>query len=138
MSTDARIERVVTLTERLTEALEADIAALERARPAEMRIISPEMQQLAALYARESATLRPQLVKTAAHPLHQKLVAATDRFRTTLASHGRLLARLRRATEGMIRAVAEEVERKRSVSRPYAPNLAATRPPGALLYNGVA
>jgi hypothetical protein len=132
------MERVVALTERLTETIRADIAALERGRPSEMGVISPEMQQLAALYAREAGLLRAQLGKGTSDPLQKKLVAATAGFRDALAVHGRVVGHLRRATEGVIRAVAEEVERKRNQSRPYASNLAAPRRSGAMLYNGVA
>ncbi|HEY1615355.1 MAG TPA: hypothetical protein VGF97_16865 [Rhizomicrobium sp.] len=137
MSTNQAAEHVRALTERLTTALEADIAALEKARPQEMRSVEPEMQQLAAVYAREAQALRAQLAQSGAKP-PPALVTATKAFRDALNRQTRMLTRLRGATEGMIRAIAEDVEKRRSVTRPYGASLAPGRQPNALLYNNVA
>ena len=64
---------------------------------------------------------------------------ATGKFRDLLGAQTRLLTRLRGASEGMVRAVAEEIERQRMPMRPYGAAAAqAARPNGALLYNGLA
>ncbi len=52
-----KIERLIAMAERLIEALEADMAALERGKPQEMRTIDPEIQKLSAIYGREAAAL---------------------------------------------------------------------------------
>ena len=139
MSTDSpKIERLIALTERLTAALEADIAALERGRAREMRSIAPDIQQLTALYGREAAAVGPAMAKAALPATRAKLAQATKRFRETLALHARILTRVRKASEGLIRAVALDVEKKRSAARPYArapmPNTLST---GAMIYNSV-
>ena len=140
MTGDARkIERLMTLTERLTDALRADIAALERGRPREMRSPESDVQQMTLLYAREAASFGPSAVETLPRDARAALTAATARFRDVLAEHGRILARVKNATEGMIHAIAEDVAKKKNAQRPYAPQQAAPRhrSPGALLYNNV-
>ena len=63
MSADAdqmRIERLITMAERLVEALESDIAALKAGNARNLRTIDPEIQKLSALYSREAASLNPR------------------------------------------------------------------------------
>jgi hypothetical protein len=135
----AKLERLIALTERLTEALTADIAALEKGRAQEMRSIAPEMQQLTVLYNREAAGIDPASTRAAPPALRAQLTDATKRFRETLALHGRVLTRMRNASEGLIRAIVTDVEKTRNLSRPYsrtAPT-AYARPAGAMIYNSV-
>jgi hypothetical protein len=133
-----RIERLIALTERLTEALGGDIAALERGRAREMRSIAPDIQQLTLLYAREAAAVSPALAKAAPPAIRARLTQATKRFRETLALHARIVTRMRNASEGLIRAVAQDVEKKRQAARPYGRGPApAPRSTGAMIYNAV-
>jgi len=133
-----KVERVLTLTVRLTEALNADIAALEKGRPREMRTIEPDMQQLCALYGREAASITPAIVKSLPAQTREKLAQATKRFREALSYQSRLITRMKNASEGLVRAIATDVEKKRSAHRPYGRTPAATtRPASALLYNSV-
>ncbi len=138
MSVDTRkIERLVALTLRLTEALQADIAALERGRPREMRSHQADVQQLTALYTREAQAFSVDAVKSLPREARDQLTQATTRFREVLALHVRILNRVRGATEGMIRAIAEDVAKRRAAQRPYTPKPAASRSPGALIHNSV-
>lgn len=135
---EARIERVIAMAERLIEALSADIAALEKGEPRKMRSVEPEIQQLTAQYGREAANLHPDtLRKTVSQHLYTKLKTVTARLREILLQHARLLTRIKNASEGMIRAVAEEVDRRRVAARPYAPKNAYARQPAAMIYNSV-
>ncbi len=61
----AKIERLIALTERLTDTILADIAALEKGRASEMRVTAPDMQQLTLLYNREAATVDVTAAKAA-------------------------------------------------------------------------
>jgi hypothetical protein len=134
-----KIDRVLALTERLTEVLKADIAALERCRPREMRTIDPEIQQLCALYGREAAGFNAAAIKAIPAPVRAKLAEATGRFRDALTMQCRLLTRMRNASEGIVRAIAQDVERRRNATRPYGRTPARTaRPASALLYNSIA
>lgn len=138
-ASNPKIDRVLALTERLTEALKADITALEQGRPREMRTIEPETQQLAALYGREASSINAATVKTLPAQTRAKLADATKRFQETLALQSRLLTRMKNASEGIVRAIATDVERKRNATRPYGRSpIQAPRPAGALLYNSVA
>lgn len=138
MSTD-KIERVIALAERLIVALEADIAALESGKPQAMKTIEPEIQKLSALYAREAAGLNAAIAQSAPEALRRKLSKTTARFREVLSLQIRVLTRVRNASEGMIHAVAEEVQRRRTMIRPYGRTpTAVTRPSGAMIYNATA
>jgi hypothetical protein len=135
---DPRIERIVKMAERLIEALEADIAALERGAPSEMRTGDPEIQKLSAIYSREAATITMAAAKEASAPLRAALTAVTKRFAETLSRHVRIVTRVKAASEGMIRAIAEEVDRLNAPKRTYAPRSeAAPRQPGAMIFNSV-
>ena len=134
----AKIERLIALTERLTETLRADIAVLQQGRAAEMRAIAPDMQQLTALYTREAATVDAAAARSAPAPLREKLMAVTKHFREALAQHARLVTRMKTAGEGLIQAIVRDVEKKRSAARPYARTAPAmARPAGAMIYNSV-
>jgi hypothetical protein len=133
-----RVERVIAMAERLIAALETDIAQLKAGSAKNLRTIDPEIQQLSALYARDLASLDARAAKAVPAPMRTRLVSATTRIRETLSRHNRLVNRLRNASEGLIKAVAEEVERRRASLRTYQRTPAGTpRPPGAILYNRV-
>jgi hypothetical protein len=135
-ASEEKIERVLLLTSRLTDALLADLDALARGRPDEMRSIVPETQQLLGQYAREAASVKAQ-AKLLPPDARKRLTAATAKLHDALAQHERRLSCVRRASEGMIRAVVEDVERRKRMTRPYAPRAAARPAPTAMLYNGV-
>jgi len=135
---EQRIERLLTMASRLIEALESDIEALKAGNPRGLRTIDPEIQKLTALYTREAAGLNPKTAEAAPLELRKRLFDATKKFRDLLSAQTRLLTRLRGASEGMIRAVAEEIERKNAPMRTYGATPAqAPRPSGAMLYNSV-
>lgn len=133
---EERAERVLALTQRLTEALLGDLAALDRGRPGEMRSILPETQKLLSQYAREAAAVKKN-AKVLSADTRSKLSAATSKLHEALARHERRLTCLRNASEGMIRAIVEDVERRKRVTRPYGPR-PGLRTPTAMLYNGLA
>ena len=130
------IARVLALTSRLTEALRADIDALDRGAPALMRTTAPDMQNLVGLYAREVACVRP-IVKSLPATICRELAAATTALHDALAQHERRVSRVRNASEGMIRAIVDDVERKKRLTRTYSLQPSARPTPGAMLYNGV-
>jgi hypothetical protein len=134
-----RVERLIALTDRLADVLNADIAALEKCRPSELKSKDPTVQQLTLLYTREAGSMNAVIAKAVSSELRRKLTASTKRMNDALKLHQRMITRVRNASEGMIRAVAMEVERRRGFQRNYARTPVA-RPPvssGALLYNKV-
>lgn len=137
MSADSeRVERLVTMAERLIEAIEADLAALKAGKPQQMRTIDPEIQRLSAIYGREAQGFSADSVKQVPTPVRKRFFETTGRIRDLLALHARALTRVRNASEGMIRAIAEEVERQAAPMRTYSRGPAA-RPTQAMIYNSV-
>ena len=135
---EPRMERMIQMAERLIAALEADIAALKSGTPLAMKTLDPEIQKLSALYGREAQGLDINATKNARPDLRRKLKDTTARFREILSLHARMLTRVKNASEGIVKAVAEEVDRRNAQTRTYSPGAAAyKRPASAMVYNSV-
>ena len=133
-----RIERLISMAERLVVALETDIAALKAGKPTEMISMSPEIQRLSMLYGREAQNFDIRIAKSAPPSLRQKFIAVTAKFRDVLMLHGRMIARVKNASEGMIQAIAREVERMNQAKTTYGPRPGyAPKSSGAMIYNKV-
>jgi uncharacterized protein (DUF305 family) len=133
-----RIERLISMAERLVVALEADIAALKAGKPTEMISMTPEIQRMSMLYGREAQNFDIRIAKSAPPSLRQKFVAITTKFREVLMLHGRMIARVKNASEGMIQAIAREVERMNQAKTTYGPRPGyAPKSSGAMIYNKV-
>lgn len=133
-----RMERLIVLAERLVVALEADIAALKAGKPAEMRSIDPEIQKLSAIYGREAQNFDIRIAKAAPPSLRERFLVITAKFREVLQLHARMLARVKNASEGMIQAIAREVDRMNMPTRTYGPQSGyKTQPSGAMVFNRV-
>jgi hypothetical protein len=134
----ARIERLILLAERLVAALESDIDALKSGNPAALRTNEPEVQKLTAQYGREAQNFDIRIAQAAPAPLRSRFMAITARFREVLQLHARLLARVKNASEGMIKAIAEEVNRINAPTRTYGPRPGyGAQPSGAMVFNRV-
>ena len=133
-----RIERLIVMAERLIVALEGDIAELKNGRTTALRTNDPEIQTLTALYGREAQNFDPRLAQSAPPSLRQKFIAITAKFREVLQMHARMIARVKNASEGIVRAIASEVERMHAPVRTYGPRLdAAPKSSGAMVFNTV-
>ena len=138
MKDDPRIERLISLAERIIAALESDIAALKEGRAGALQTNDPEIQKLTAIYGREAKGFDPRLAENAAPTLRQRFFAITAKFREVLQLHGRMLVRVKNASEGIVRAIAAEVERANAPARTYGPK-PGYKPasPGAMVFNKV-
>jgi hypothetical protein len=133
-----RIERLIAMAERLIVALESDIAELKNGRTAALKTNEPEIQTLTALYGREAQGFDPRLAQSAPPSLRQRFVAITAKFREVLQLHARMLTRVKNASEGIVRAIATEVERASAPMRPYGPRPDnAPKSSGAMVFNQV-
>ena len=138
MKDDPRIERLISLAERIIAALESDIAALKEGRPNALATNDPEIQKLTAIYGREAKGFDPRLAENAAPTLRQRFFAITAKFREVLQLHGRMLVRVKNASEGIVRAIAQEVERANAPMRTYSAR-PGYKPPsaGPMVFNKV-
>lgn len=124
---DARLAELTQLTRTLTGRLAAEAAAFEARRPQDIAGDLAETQRLANVYRHESARLKrdPAPVAAASAAARQALKSATEAFETTLARHGRALEAARVITEGLVKALAEEVAALRPQSSGYGPGVRA-------------
>jgi hypothetical protein len=115
-----RVDQLILLTERLTELVALEAQAFESRRPQDAAIHVEETSKLANLYRHESARVRanPGLVATADLKQRTRLIRATEAFDAVLARQGRALEAAKTVTEGLVRAIAEEVavQRQKGVS----------------------
>lgn len=133
-----RIERLIAMAERLTVMLERDIAALKAGKPQELSVSDPEFQRLTVTYGREAQGFDLRIAQNARAELRARFLAITAKFREMLQLHGRLLTRMMNASEGMVRAIAQEVERVNAPTRTYGPRPgSAPVSSGAMVFNRV-
>jgi hypothetical protein len=134
-ATDAtdRVEQLTFLTERLTELIALQAQAFEQRRPQDATPHVEETGRLANLYRHESARVRANtdLVSQAPLALRARLIRATEAFDAVLARQGRALDAARTVTEGLVRAVADEVANQRSSGAGYGPGAMAPTPVAA-------
>lgn len=128
-----RIEQLIILTERLTELVALEAQAFEARRPQDAAAHLPETSRLANLYRHESARVRanPKLVADAPLAQRMRLTRATEAFDAVLARQGRALEAAKTVTEGLVRAIADEVASQRSSAGGYGPGAATKAPTGA-------
>ena len=131
------LEAVVTLTEKLTALLAEQARAFERRRPHEAAAGLPEVTRLTQIYTVASAAVRaePKLVEAAPTALRRRLLRATEAFDAVLQRQGRALAATKTITEGVVKAIADEVAAMRSVGRAYGPNASRPAPATAITLN---
>jgi hypothetical protein len=133
-----RMDQLVILTERLTALIAEQLRAFEAHRPHDAAINAEETARLANLYRHESLKVKadPSLLAGAPADLREKLVAATRAFDAVLARHGRAVEAAKTITEGLIRAIAEEVSLQRNAVASYGPKaIQAPRPATAVALN---
>jgi ATPase subunit of ABC transporter with duplicated ATPase domains len=118
---EQNLQKLIELTDRLALVMAADAAAFEARRPHEAASRMEETARLANLYRHEAARVKadPAMIETANPKLRDRLKQATIAFETTLARHGRALHAAKTVTEGVVRAIAEEVARNRTANTGY-------------------
>jgi len=138
-----RVEQLIALTERLMGLIERETALLKNRRPREIVKFQDERAKLSTLYAQEMTLIANQhtLIEGARKELLDELKRLTRAFHKKLREHGRILTRVRSITEGMIRAVAEEVARMKIPQAGYGPGINSKTtmapPPATLTLNEV-
>lgn len=126
-----RMRQLILLTERLTGLIAEQLRAFEACRPQDAALNADETARLANLYRHESLRTKadPSLLSGAPPELREELIAATRAFDAVLARHGRAVEAAKTITEGLIRAIAEEVHKQRNAVASYGPKASqAPRP----------
>jgi hypothetical protein len=117
-----RVDQLIILTERLTELVADQALAFEQHRPQDAARGIEETSKLANLYRHESARIRgnPSLLVGAPLAERARLTRATEAFDAVLARQSRALEAAKFITEGLVRAIAEEVANQRHQGAPAA------------------
>lgn len=117
----AHLRRLTDLTDRLTARLEAETDAFASRRPQDVTASLAETQELANLYRRESAQLKSNPGLLSAAPVSERmgLIKATETFEAVLAIHARTVEAARTISEGLVRAIAQEVAGARAMGIGY-------------------
>lgn len=126
---NVRVEALIVLTNQLTSALSQQCKAFEAHRPQDAAYSVEEIGKMANVYRRESAEVRlqPALVSSASPALRQQLIRSTEAFEAVLARHGRAVMASKTVTEGLVKAVAQEVASTRLTGRGYGPTAQASQ-----------
>ena len=121
LTATAHARRLVALTERLTQRLEAETQAFSERRPQDVVAGLAETQDLASQYRRESAQLKaaPALMMAAPTGERAALIRATERFEAVLARHALAVEAARVISEGLVKAIAHEVSAARAMGAGY-------------------
>ncbi|HEY3796839.1 MAG TPA: flagellar basal body protein [Caulobacteraceae bacterium] len=120
---DPAILAMLELTERLTGLLADQARAFEQHRPQDAAKDLSEVTRLTNIYRAGSAHVRanPKLVADAPPLIRQRLLRATEAFEAVLERQGRALAASKTITEGLVKAIAEEIAARRGVGQGYGP-----------------
>jgi hypothetical protein len=118
-----RVDQLITLVAQLTTRITAETRAFEARRPQDAQAGLAETQRLANLYRHEATRVRrePALIEAAEPARRTRLREAVTAFEAVLARHARALEAAKIVTEGLVRAVAEEVAAARPHAAGYGP-----------------
>ncbi|MBL9011721.1 MAG: hypothetical protein JNL56_11145 [Alphaproteobacteria bacterium] len=128
-----RLDLILDLTRRLSGLVEQEIALIEARQPQRLAALEDERTRLALLYAREmqAAKSDPASVRKAGPERLRQLRDETAAFNAALDRHQRLIARVRRVSEGIVKAVADEAARQRTPKTVYGASGTTYGRPGA-------
>ena len=118
-----RAGQLIRLTEQLTDRLAHETQAYEAHKAHEVAAGVAETARLANLYRHEAVRvkLQPQLIAGARPETRDRLKRTTEAFERVLARHGRAVNAARQISEGLVRAIAEEISRQRGAVASYGP-----------------
>jgi hypothetical protein len=123
-----RVDQLILLTERLTALVAEQAKAFEARRPQDAVVHIEETGRLANLYRHESARIRgnPELISAAPLVQRARLTRSTEAFDAVLARQARAVGAVKIVTEGLVRAIAEEVATQRQKGASYGPGALQT------------
>ena len=128
-----RIDELIALTERLTAVVSEQARCFEARRPQDAARHLDEVGRLANAYRHESSRIRgaPGLLAGLSAAQKARLRRATEAFDAVLARQARAVAAAKFVTEGLVKAIAEEVASQRQKGAVYGAGGTTARPPAA-------
>ncbi len=131
---DKLIDRVIAVTESLTDVIQQENTLLKERRPRDTIKLQAEKAKLTATYGQELQTLKRQSQSVRqSHPQSlDRLRSVTDRFQETLAIHVRLVTTLKNVTENVIKQISDEVNRRNNPVQTYGHNASMRQPVSAV------
>ena len=116
-----RVQELIALTERLTALVAEQARCFEARRPQAAAAYLAEIGQLANAYRHEAARIRGNaaLLKELPPALRARLYRTTEAFDAVLARQARAVAAAKFVTEGLVKAIAEEVAVQRQQGAVY-------------------
>ncbi len=125
-----RARQLTALTEELTDRMISEIRAFEARRPQDAAASIAETQEMANRYRRESARVKadPKLLEGATLGERTSLIRATEAFDAVLARYSRAVEAARVVSEGIVKAIAQEVSAARGTGIGYGASGRAAAP----------
>ena len=125
-----RVAMILSLTSDLSEILKTETTLIQSHQAGKLRDTEEEKARLSTLYAREMRAIneRPELLQGMTDAQTRELRSTATDFAQALREHARALSRSRAVTEGLVKAIGEEVGRIRQPVTRYAAPGAAPRP----------
>jgi hypothetical protein len=121
-----RTQALLKLTQRLTALIEEETRLFKARRPHEAVELQTEKSELANIYRAEVARARQEPGRFSGAPEQAKalLREATKTFHTALDENGQVVNAMKRVTEGVVKAIADEAARQRTAGSSYGPGAA--------------
>ncbi len=118
----SRIDTILDITRRLTSLLEREMAMIEARTPARLSELEDERSRLSLLYSREMQAVAANAADLRVSPPERLAILRdeTKGFHTLLDRHQRMVARMRRVTEGIVKTIADEAQRQKNPRAGYA------------------
>ncbi len=116
-----RVSQILALTGELSTLLEAENEFLKQRQIASLTANEAKKSKLSRLYAQEMRAIaaRPELLAGITNQQRSALKAAAGKFRDLTADHARRLARAKAVTEGLVKAIGDEVAKTQNSSKGY-------------------
>jgi hypothetical protein len=117
----ARVDELIALTDRLTGLVAEQSRCFEARRPQDAARFLDDIGRLANTYRHESARIRgnPGLINGLGSAQRVRLRQATEAFDAVLARQARAVTAAKIVTEGLVKAIAEEVASQRNRASTY-------------------
>ena len=126
-----RVEYMIIVTEKLTEILDKETSALNERRPHQITEFAREKEKLTSAYENEIGVIRQdrELILKAPEAALDELKSATHKMHQAMERHARRLDRIKGVTEGIVKAITDEVKKTAGQGLGYGANAAMREAP---------